>query len=82
MKCSAENCLDNYNESARQLLERVNNHERRGTKSHISKHSIENEHVEGTQKDLKVISHFDNNRLKRKITVVFLIRQELPSLNV
>ena len=38
--------------------------------------------MEVTHKYFKIISHFNNNRLKRKVTDAFLIKQELSSLNV
>ena len=68
MKCSAENCLDYIGESARRVIERVNDHGGRDTKSHVLKHSSEKEHVEVTQEDFKIIvSHFKNNRLKGRL---------------
>ena len=84
MKCSAENCLDDYTgESARRIIERVKDHGGRDTKSHVLKDSSEKEHVEVTQEDFKIIgSHFKNNRFKRKIAEALLIKQERPSLNV
>ena len=84
MKCSAENCSDDYvGESARRIIKRLKDHVGRDTKSHLLKHSSEKEHVEVTQEDFKIIgSHFKNNRLKRKIAVALLIKQERPSLNV
>ena len=84
MKCSAENCSDDYiGESARRIIERVKDHGGRDTKSHVLKHSSEKEHVEVTQEDFKIISsHFENNRLERKITETLLIKHERPSLNV
>ena len=55
MKCSAENCSDDYiGESARRIIERVKDHGRRDTKSHVFKHSSEKEHVEVTQEDFKI----------------------------
>ena len=84
MKCSAENCSDDYiGESARYIIERVKDHGGKDTKSHVLKHSSEKEHVEVTQDHFKVIgSHFKNNRLKRKITEALLINQKRRSLNV
>ena len=84
MKCSAENCSDDYiGESARYIIERVKDHGGKDTKSHVLKHSSEKEHVEVTQEDFKIISsHFENNRLERKITETLLIKHERPSLNV
>ena len=69
MRCSAENCSDDYiGESARRIIERVKDHGGRDTKSHVLKHSREKEHVEVIQQDFKIIgSNFKNNRLKRKI---------------
>ena len=84
VNCSAENCSDDYiGESARGIIERVEDHGGRDTKSHVLKHSSEKGHVEVTQEDFKIIdSHFKNNRLKRKITEAFSIKQKRPSLNV
>ena len=84
MKCSAENCLDDYiGESARHKIERVKDHSGRDTKSRVLKHSSEKEHVEVTQENFKIIgSTFKINRLKRKITEALLIKQKRPSLNV
>ena len=83
MKCFAENSLDEYiGESAIRVIERVKDHARRDAKSHVLKHTIENEHVEVTQKDFEIISNcFKSNRLKRKV-VKTLIKQECPFLNV
>ena len=67
VNCSTGNCLDDYiGEIARLVMERVKDQEGRDTKSHVLKHSIENELVEVTQKDFKVVgSPFKNNRLER-----------------
>ena len=82
VKCSAENCSDDYTgESAKHITERVKDHTGRDTRSHVSKHSSENEHVEVKQEDFKTIgSYFKNNRLKRKITEALLLKQERHSL--
>ena len=79
MKCSAENCSDDYiGESARRIIERVKDHGGRDTKSHVLKHSSEKEHVEVTQEEFKIIgSNFKNNRLKRKIAEILLIEAPL-----
>ena len=84
VKCSAENCSHDYvGESARLLIERAKDHDRRDTKSHILKHNSKKEQVEVTQEDFEITgSHFKNNRLKRKIAEALLIKQERPSLNV
>ena len=58
-------------------------HGGRDTKAHVLKHNIEDEHVEVTQKDFKIIgNHFNNNILKGKIAEVLLIKQESSSSNV
>ena len=84
MKCSGENSTDDYiRESARPIIERVKDHGGRDTKSHVSEHSSEKQHVEVTQEDFKIIgTHFKNNRLKRKIAEALLIKQERPYFNV
>ena len=84
MKCSAENCSDDYNgESARRTIKRVKDHRERDAKSHVLKYGSEKEHVEVTQENIKIIgSHFKNNRLKRKIAEALLVKLERPSLNV
>ena len=84
MKCSAENCSDDYiGQSARGIIEIGKDPGGRDTKSHILKHSSEKEHVEVMQEDFKIIgSNFKNNRLKRKIAEALLIKQKCPSLNV
>ena len=47
------------------------------------KHSVEKEHEEVTQSDFEIIgSHFNNNRLKRKIAEALLIKEKRPTLNV
>ena len=68
VKYSAKNCLDDYiEELARRIIERVKGHRKRDTRSHVLKHSRENEHVKVTQEDFKLISsHFENNRLKKR----------------
>ena len=84
MKCSAENCSDDYiGQSARGIIEIAKDPGGRDTKSHILKHSSEKEHVEVMQEDFKIIgSNFKNNRLKRKIVEALLIKQKRPSMNV
>ena len=66
MKCSAENCSDDYNgESARCTIKRVKDHRERDAKSHVLKHGSEKEHVEVTQENIKIIgSHFKNKTQK------------------
>ena len=80
MKCSAENCLNDYiGESARRIIERVKYNGGRDTKSHLLKHSSEKEHVEVTQDDFKIVgTNFKNNRLKRKIIEALLLKQKRP----
>ena len=80
MKCSAENCSDDYiGESARRIIERIKDHGEGVTKSPVLKHSSDKEHVEVTQKDFKVIgSYFTNNSFKGRS----LIKQESSTLNV
>ena len=84
VKCSVENFWDDYTgKSARHIIERVRDYGGRDTKSHVLEHSSEKEHVEVTKEDFKIISsNFKNNRLKRKIPKVLLIKQKRPSLNV
>ena len=76
MKCSAENCSDDYiGESARRIIERVKDHGGRDTISHVLKHSSEKEHIEVTQEDFKIIGrNFKNNRLKRKMPEALLMK--------
>ena len=46
VKCSAENCSHDYvGESARLIIERAKDHDRRDTKSHILKHNSKKEQV-------------------------------------
>lgn len=69
-------------ELAKRVIKRVKDHGGRDTKSHVLKHNIQNEDVEVTLKDFKIIgSHFNNSRLKRKIAEELLINQERPILN-
>ena len=49
----------------KRLIERVKDHGGIDTKSHVSNHSSEEEHVEVTQDDFKIIgSHLENNTLR------------------
>ena len=84
VNCSGENCLDDYiGESTRRIIERVEDHGGKDTKSHVLRHSSEKEHIEDIREDFEIIcSHFKNNRLKRNIAEALLIKQEHPSLNV
>ena len=76
MKFSAENCLDYIGESARRVIERVNDHGGRDTKSHVLKHSSEKEHVKVTSDKFKIIgTHFKSNKRKRKIAETLLIKR-------
>ena len=76
MNCSAENCSDDYiGEPVSCIIERVKDHSRRDTKSHVLKHSSEKEQVEVTQEGFKIIgSNFKRNRLKKKIVDALLIK--------
>ena len=49
----------------KRLIERVKDYGGIDTKSHVLKHSSEEEHVEVTQDDFKIIgSHLENNTLR------------------
>ena len=66
---------DYIGESARLIIERVNGHRGRDTKSHVLKRSSKSTYGV-TQEDFETIgSHSKNYRLKKKITEALLIKR-------
>ena len=83
-KCPSELCDENYvGESGRCIPERMKDHNGRGNKSHILKHSLETGHEHVKSSDFSIISkNFNGNKSKRKIAESLLIKQLRPTLNI
>ena len=83
-KCAENGCDAKYiGESGRRLAERIIDHNGRDNKSHIIKHSIDQNHPIRTNDQFEIInSGFRSNYKKRKIAEALAIRHKKPNLNV
>ena len=83
-KCLENGCDATYiGESGRRLGERIADHNGRDNKSHIIKHSIEQNHPIKTNDQFEIInSGFRLNYKKRKIAEALAIRHDKPNLNI
>ena len=81
--CPKQGCAKDYTgETSRRLNERVIDHNGRGKKSHLYKHSQESNHPCVALSDFKFIgSYFQNKKFKRKIAESLLIREKRSSRN-
>ena len=83
-KCPSELCDENYiGESGIRTAGRVKGHNRRGSKSHILKHSLETGHERVKSSDFSIIyKNFNGNKRKRKIAEFLFNKQLRPTLNI
>ena len=83
-KFPSELCDKNYiGESGRRIAERIKDHNGRGHKLRILKHSLETGHKHVKSSDFSIISkNFNGNKRKQKITESLLIKQLRPTLNI
>ena len=82
--CPETICNDNYTgEAKRRIFERVKDHNSRDIKSHLLKHTLENNHQHVSEKDFKIFGNgFRGNNQKRKVAEALLIREIKPTLNI
>ena len=82
--CSAENCNENYiGESARQLGEKVKDHNGRDRNYHLFKHSVKSRHNPVLKNDFIIIGKgYRNNIRRRKIAEALFIKKMKPSLDI
>ena len=76
-------CQEDYiEEIGRRLHERISDHNGKDSKSHILKHSLENNHKQASFEDLRVLRNgYTNSKIKRKISEALFIKELRPSLN-
>ena len=69
-KCPEIDCLDNYiGEASRRVSERIIDHNGRDRKSHLLRHSIEDNHKNVKRQDFKILGNgYRNNAVKWKIS--------------
>ena len=82
--CPEPGFVDDYTDkTVRRLNEGVIDHNGRDKKSHLHKHLQESNHPCVALSDFKIIgSHFQNQRLLRKIAESLLIREKRSALNM
>ena len=82
--CPEPGCVEDYTgETDRRLNEGVIDHNKRDKKSHLYQHVPESNHPCVALSDFKIIgSHFQNQRLLRKIAESLLIREKRSALNM
>ena len=74
-----EDCIG---EIGRRLHERICDHSGKDSKSHMLKHSLENNHKQVSFEDLRLLRNsYTNNKIKRKISEALFIKELPPSLN-
>ena len=83
-KCPEKFCPHDYvSESGKRVLERVKDHNGRDTSSHIFKHCVADDYQFVSCDGLKIVGrNYRNNRRKRKIAEMLLIKNLKTSLNV
>ena len=69
-KCPEIDCIDNYiGEASRRVSERIIDHNGRDRKSHLLRHSIEDNHKNVKRQDFKILGNgYRNNAVKWKIS--------------
>ena len=83
-KCLEVDCTDNYiGVASRRVSERIIDHNGRDRKSHLFRHSVENNHKNVERQDFKILGKgYRNNAMKRKISEALYCRELKPTLNV
>ena len=76
-------CQEDYiGEIGRRLYERICDHRGKDRKSHMLKHSLENNHKQVSFEDFRIFRNgYTNNKIKRKISEALFIKELRPSLN-
>ena len=83
MKCPEPTCIDGYvGESARQITERIKDHNGRDHKSQVWNYSIERSHKIVNTIDFEITNkNFHNDKRKQKIAEALWIKDLRPTLN-
>ena len=80
--CPRIDCNESYiGETERRFEERITDHNKRDTKSHIYKYNSQNSHPHVWLDNFQIVSRNYGNRIKRKIGEPLLINELKPSLN-
>ena len=76
-------CQEDYiGEIGRRLHERICDHSGKDSKSHMLKHSLENNHKQVSFEDFRILRNgYTNSKIKRKISEALFIKELRPSLN-
>ena len=76
-------CQEDYiGEIGRRLHERICDHSGKDSKSHMLKHSLENNHKQVCFEDFRILRNgYTNSKIKRKISEALFIKELHPSLN-
>ena len=76
-------CQEDYiGEIGRRLHERICDHSGKDSKSHMLKHSLENNHKQVSFEDFRILQNrYTNSKIKRKISEALFIKELRPSLN-
>ena len=76
-------CQEDYiGEIGRRLHERICDHSGKDSKSHMLKHSLENNHKQVSFEDFHILRNgYTNSKIKRKISEALFIKELRPSLN-
>ena len=73
---------DYIGEIGRRLHERICDHSGKDSKSHMLKHSLENNHKQVSFEDFRILRNgYTNSKIKRKISEALFIKELRPSLN-
>ena len=76
-------CREDYiGEIGRRLHERICDHSGKDSKSHMLKHSLENNHKQVSFEDFRILRNgYTNNKINRKISEALFIKELRPLLN-
>ena len=76
-------CQEDYiGEIGRRPHERICDHSGKDSKSHMLKHSLENNHKQVSFEDFRILRNgYTNSKIKRKISEALFIKELRPSLN-
>ena len=76
-------CQEDYiGDIGRRLHERIYYHSGKDSKSHMWKHSLENNHKHVSFEDFRILRNgYTNNKFKQKISETLFIKELRPSLN-
>ena len=76
-------CQEDYiGEIGRRLHERICDHNGKDSRSHMLKHSLENNQRQVSFEDFRILRNgYTNSKIKRKISEALFIKELRPSLN-